>query len=71
MEKKKVNVKKLKDDRFGISAEFKERAIKLLPLARDFINNKDPGDVLEYVKSMDPKDSYILGMLIGRMIERK
>ena len=51
-----------------LSEDFKERAIKLLPLAKDFVANKDPEDVLEYTKSMDSMDAYVLGLIIGRIL---
>lgn len=51
-----------------LSEDFKERAIRLLPMAKDFVQNKDPEDVLEYTKNMDPKDAYILGLIIGRIL---
>lgn len=50
------------------SGEFKERAIKLLPMARDFVSNREPDDVFEYTASMDPKDAYVLGLIIGRLL---
>ena len=51
-----------------LSEDFKERAIRLLPLAKDFVTNKDPEDVLEYTKSMDSMDAYVLGLIIGRIL---
>lgn len=55
-------------DNIKLSEDFKERAIRLLPLAKDFVANKDPEDVLEYTKNMDPRDSYVLGLIIGRIL---
>lgn len=55
-------------DNIKLSEDFKERAIRLLPLAKDFVINKDPEDVLEYTKSMDPRDAYVLGLIIGRIL---
>lgn len=55
-------------DNIMLSEDFKERAIKILPIAKDFVANKDPEDVLEYTKNMDPRDSYILGLVIGRIL---
>lgn len=51
-----------------ISDNFKERATRLLPIAKDFVANKDPEDVLEYTKSMDPSDAFVLGIIIGRIL---
>lgn len=51
-----------------VSEEFKERAIKLLPMARDFVYNREPDDVFEYTASMNPKDAYVLGLIIGRLL---
>lgn len=48
--------------------EYKERAIRLLPIAKDFVASKEPEDVLEYTKSMDPRDAYVLGLIIGRIL---
>lgn len=59
-DEKKTNIK--------LSEDFKERAIRLLPLAKDFVVNKDPEDVLEYTKSMDSIDAYVLGLIIGRIL---
>ena len=53
-----------------LSEDFKERAIRLLPLAKDFVANKDPEDVLEYVKSAAPEDAYVLGLIIGRILAK-
>lgn len=55
-------------DNIKLSEDFKERAIRLLPLAKDFVANKDPEDVLEYTKSMDSRDAYVLGLIIGRIL---
>ena len=55
-------------DNIKLSEDFKNRAIRLLPLAKDFVVNKDPEDVLEYTKSMDPRDAYVLGLIIGRIL---
>lgn len=55
-------------DNIKLSKDFKERAIRLLPLAKDFVINKDPEDVLEHTKSMDPRDAYVLGIIIGRIL---
>ncbi len=55
-------------DNIKLSEDFKERAIRLLPLAKDFVTNKDPEDVLEYTKSMDSMDAYVLGLIIGRIL---
>lgn len=55
-------------DNIKLSDDFKERAIRLLPLAKDFVASKDPEDVLEYTKSMDPRDAYVLGLIIGRIL---
>lgn len=55
-------------DDIKLSENYKERAIRLLPLAKDFVVNKDPEDVLEYTKSMDPRDAYVLGLIIGRIL---
>jgi hypothetical protein len=55
-------------DNIKLSEDFKERAIRLLPLAKDFVINKDPEDVLEYTKSMDPRDAYVMGLIIGRIL---
>ncbi len=51
-----------------ISDDFKERAIRLLPIAKDFVANKDPEDVLEYTKNMEPRDAFVLGLIIGRIL---
>lgn len=59
-DEKKTNIK--------LSEDFKERTIRILPIAKDFVANKDPEDVLEYTKSMDPRDSYVLGLIIGRIL---
>lgn len=55
-------------DNIKLSEDFKERAIRILPTAKDFVANKDPEDVLEYTKSMDPSDAYVLGLIIGRIL---
>ena len=55
-------------DNIKLSEDFKDRAIRILPIAKDFVANKDPEDVLEYTKSMDPRDAYILGLIIGRIL---
>lgn len=55
-------------DNIKLSEDFKERAMRLLPLAKDFVTNKDPEDVLEYTKSMDPRDAYVMGLIIGRIL---
>ncbi len=55
-------------DNIKLSEDFKERAIRLLPIAKDFVSNKDPEDVLGYTKSMDPRDAYVLGLIIGRIL---
>lgn len=55
-------------DDIKLSENYKERAIRLLPLAKDFVTNKDPEDVLEHTKSMDPRDAYVLGLIIGRIL---
>lgn len=55
-------------DNIKLSNDFKERAIRILPIAKDFVANKDPEDVLEYTKSMDPSDAYVLGLIIGRIL---
>lgn len=51
-----------------VSEDFKERAIRLLPMAKDFVANREPDDVFEYTTSMNPKDAYILGLIIGRIL---
>ena len=51
-----------------LSEDYKERAIRLLPIAKDFVANKDPDDVLEYTANMNPKDAYVLGLIIGRIL---
>lgn len=51
-----------------LNEEYKERAMRLLPTAKDFVANKDPDDVLEYTKSLDPRDAYVLGLIIGRIL---
>lgn len=60
--------KKVINSPMMVSDDFKERAIRLLPLAKDFVANKDPEDVLEYTNSMDPRDAYVLGLIIGRIL---
>jgi len=55
-------------DNIKLSEDFKERAIRLLPIAKDFVANKDPEYVLECAKSMDPRDAYVLGLIIGRIL---
>lgn len=60
--------KKVINSPMMMSDDFKERAIRLLPLAKDFVINKDPEDVLEYTKSMDPRDAYVLELVIGRIL---
>lgn len=55
-------------DNIKLSNDFKERAIRLLPIAKDFVANRDPEDVLEYTKSIDPRDAYVLGLIIGRIL---
>ena len=55
-------------DNIKLGEDFKERVIRLLPLAKDFVANKDPEDVLEHTKSMDPRDAYVLGLIIGRIL---
>lgn len=55
-------------DNIKLGEDFKERAIRILPIAKDFVANKDPEDVLEYIKSMDPRDAYVLGLIIGRVL---
>lgn len=55
-------------DNIKLSENFKERVIRLLPIAKDFVANKDPEDVLEYTKSMEPRDAYVLGLIIGRIL---
>ena len=54
-----------------LSEDYKERATRLLPLAKDFVASKDPDDVLEYTACMNPKDAYILGLIIGRILRYK
>ena len=56
-------------DNIDLCDDFKEMAIRLLPLAIGFVSNRDPEDVLEYTKSMDPRDSYVLGLIIGRILK--
>lgn len=51
-----------------LSEDYKERATRLLSIAKDFVANKDPDDVLEYTASMNPKDAYVLGLIIGRIL---
>ena len=63
--------KRIINDPIGLSEEYKERATRLMPIAKDFVANKDPYDVLEYTASMNPKDAYILGLIIGRMLVQK
>lgn len=46
--------------------EYKERVIRLLPIAKDFMANKEPEYVLEYTKSL-----YVLGLIIGRILLSK
>lgn len=53
-----------------VSEDFKERAIRLLPIAKDFVSNREPDDVFEYTASMNPKDAYVLGLIIGRLLMR-
>lgn len=55
-------------DNIKLSNDFKERAIRLLPIAKDFVANRDPEDVLEYTKDIDPRDAYVLGLIIGRIL---
>lgn len=55
-------------DNIKLSEDFKNRAVKLLLLAKDFVVNKDPEDVLEHTKSMDPRDACVLGLIIGRIL---
>lgn len=55
-------------DDIKLSENYKEMVIRLLPLAKDFVVNKDPEDVLEHTKSMDPRDAYVLGLIIGRVL---
>ena len=56
------------DNPLVLSEDYKERAIRLLPIAKDFVANKDPDDVLEYPANMNPKDAYVLGLIIGRIL---
>jgi hypothetical protein len=58
---------KVKELQKRLGSEFNERVKKLLPIAREFVANREPEDVFEYVASMDPKDAYILGLIIGRL----
>ena len=60
--------KRIVDSNMILSEDYKERAIRLLSIAKDFVASKDPNDVLEYTASMNPKDAYVLGLIIGRML---
>lgn len=63
--------KKVINGQMVIGEDFKERVVRLLPLANDFVTSKDPEDVLEYTKSMDSRDAYVLGLIIGMLIKSK
>lgn len=49
--------------------EYKKRIKELYPIARDWIANKTPEEGLELVAKMDPVDAYILGRIIGGIIQ--
>ena len=60
--------KRIVDNPMVLSEDYKERATRLLSMAKDFVANKDPNDVLEYTVGMNPKDAFVLGLIIGRML---
>lgn len=49
------------DGPIELSEDYKERTTRLFPIAKDFLVNKCPNDVLEYTAGTNPKDAYILG----------
>ena len=62
------DIKRIIHNPMVLSEDYKERATRLLSIAKDFMANKDPDDVLEYTASMNPKDAYVLGLIIGRIL---
>jgi len=49
--------------------EYKDLIEKIGPLTIDLIK-QDPLDVLEYTASMNPKEAFILGMLLNRALNK-
>lgn len=54
----------------ALSEDYKERSMRILPIARDFVRNKTPDEVLEYTVHMNPKDAYILGLIIANILSQ-
>ena len=51
--------------------DYKNRIDKLRPVANELLTNNTPDDALDLVSKMDPVDAYILGRLIGSMVQCK
>ncbi len=53
-------------DKILLSEEHRKRLFKVIPMAQELMANNGPEEVFEKIKSMEPEDAYIVGMVIGR-----
>lgn len=49
--------------------EYRKKIDELRPVAYDLMANKTPEDALEMASMMDPVDAYIMGRIIGGVLQ--